>query len=242
MTPSSLNTGFRPAELLRAWCPGARPRRRRAPGRPAARPGRSGRPSRPSSVAAASLSCEAAGELVELVAGQAPLLRHHLGADALVEGDAVALAHLRAARAAEVLEHGRSPRAAPRLIDLDAARDDHVVLAGDQPGRGEVDGLLGRAALAVHGGARHRLRPARGQHGDRGPTLPACWPTCCTQPQITSSTTAGSKPFRATSAFSTWADRSTAWTAASAPFRLPTGVRTASTMTASRADMQTSRA
>ena len=74
------------------------------------------------------------------------------------------------------------------------------------------------------------------------PTLPACWPTCCTQPQITSSTTAGSKPFRATSAFSTWAERSTAWTAASEPFRLPTGVRTASTMTASRADMQTSRA
>ena len=35
------------------------------------------------------------------------------------------------------------------------------------------------------------------------PTLPACWPTCCTQPQITSSTTAGSTPFRATSAVST---------------------------------------
>ena len=64
-------------------------------------------------------------------------------------------------------------------------------------------------------------------------TLPACWPTCCTTPQITSSTTAGSIPFRSTSAFSTWADRLTAWIPASEPFRLPTGVRTASTMTAS---------
>src|SRR5690242_14200721 len=71
-------------------------------------------------------------------------------------------------------------------------------------------------------------------------TLRPCWPTCWTQPQITSSTTAGSKPFRVTSAVSTWAERSTAWNLASEPFRLPTGVRTASTITASRADMQTS--
>src|SRR3954463_15632035 len=66
------------------------------------------------------------------------------------------------------------------------------------------------------------------------PTLPACSPTWLTQPQKTSSTTAGSRPARSTSAPSTCADRSTAWTPDRAPPRLPTGVRTAAQITASR--------
>src|SRR5215469_2386054 len=55
-----------------------------------------------------------------------------------------------------------------------------------------------------------------------------------TQPQMTSSTSAGSSPVRSAISVSTSADRSTGCTSASPPPRLPTGVRTASTITASR--------
>src|ERR1700760_1701264 len=41
-------------------------------------------------------------------------------------------------------------------------------------------------------------------------------------------------PERSASALSTWADRSAGWTSFKPPFRLPIGVRTASTITASR--------
>src|ERR1700730_6482116 len=51
---------------------------------------------------------------------------------------------------------------------------------------------------------------------------------------MTSSTRPGSMPASSTSALSTWADRSTGWMSRSAPLRLPTGVRTAPTITASR--------
>src|SRR4051794_7878946 len=61
-----------------------------------------------------------------------------------------------------------------------------------------------------------------------------CSPTCETQPQMTSSTTPGSTPARSTSALSTCADRSAVCTPDNPPLRLPTGVRTASTITASR--------
>jgi hypothetical protein len=61
-----------------------------------------------------------------------------------------------------------------------------------------------------------------------------CSPNWLTQPQITSSTAAGSMPERSASARSTCADRSTGCTPDRAPFRLPTGVRTAATITASR--------
>src|SRR5580704_3586260 len=50
---------------------------------------------------------------------------------------------------------------------------------------------------------------------------------------MTSSTRPGSIPVRSARACSTWADRSTGWMPRSAPFRLPTGVRTAPTITAS---------
>src|SRR5215218_8672651 len=60
-----------------------------------------------------------------------------------------------------------------------------------------------------------------------------CSPTCDTQPQMTSSTSAGSSPARSTRAVSTCADRSAGCTPDSPPLRLPTGVRTASTITAS---------
>src|SRR5215472_9833894 len=55
-----------------------------------------------------------------------------------------------------------------------------------------------------------------------------------THPQITSSTSSGPTPVRRTSSFRTRADSSTGCTVDSPPLRFPTGVRTASTMTASR--------
>src|SRR5687768_129668 len=76
-----------------------------------------------------------------------------------------------------------------------------------------------------------------GQPAARGalrPMLNVCSPTWLTQPQKTSSTTAGSIPDRSASAVRTCAERSTACTPDSPPPRLPTGVRTAAQMTASR--------
>src|SRR5206468_903999 len=58
--------------------------------------------------------------------------------------------------------------------------------------------------------------------------------TCDTHPHTTSSMTFGSMPARCTSSLSTTADRSAACMADRPPLRLPTGVRTASTMTVSR--------
>ena len=65
------------------------------------------------------------------------------------------------------------------------------------------------------------------------PMTPACGPSWLTQPMRTSSTAPGSMPVRSTRAFSACAPRSAGCTSASAPLRVPTGVRTASTMYAS---------
>ncbi len=64
------------------------------------------------------------------------------------------------------------------------------------------------------------------------PMLTAWSPTCMTQPMITSSTIAGSMPVRSTSAWMLCAARSTGWVSLSLPLRRPSGLRTASTMTA----------
>ena len=60
-----------------------------------------------------------------------------------------------------------------------------------------------------------------------------CGPICETHPMITSSTAAGSIPVRSTSPRRAWAPRSTGWTPARDPFRLPIAVRTAPAMNAS---------
>src|SRR5581483_9404152 len=64
------------------------------------------------------------------------------------------------------------------------------------------------------------------------PMFTACAPTCMTQPMITSSTSAGSRSLRCTSAFSVSAARSAGCQPESLPLRLPPAVRTASTITA----------
>ena len=64
--------------------------------------------------------------------------------------------------------------------------------------------------------------------------LAACSPTCITQPSTTSSTTAGSRSLRSRTALSSSAARSTGCHSRSLPLRLPSGVLTASTITAVR--------
>ena len=92
--------------------------------------------------------------------------------------------------------------------DLDAGGDDDVVGAGhDALGR-EVGRLLRRAALAVDGGAGTVLGQAGAKPALR-PMLSDCSPTCMTQPMMTSSTSAGSRSLRSTSALSVSAARST---------------------------------
>ncbi len=59
---------------------------------------------------------------------------------------------------------------------------------------------------------------------------PACGPMASRQPMTTSSTAPGSMPVRSISALRVIAPRSAGWIPASEPFRLPTGVRTASMM------------
>src|SRR6478609_8925154 len=58
--------------------------------------------------------------------------------------------------------------------------------------------------------------------------LPACPPMASTQPAITSSTAPGSTSTRSNTPRQAAAPRSTGWTPASDPLRLPTAVRTAS--------------
>ena len=65
------------------------------------------------------------------------------------------------------------------------------------------------------------------------PRLKACAPIWPTQPQMTSSTSAGSMPVRSTRPRSTWAPRSTGCTWLSPPPKRPIGVRTPSMMYAS---------
>jgi hypothetical protein len=59
---------------------------------------------------------------------------------------------------------------------------------------------------------------------------PACGPIVSTHPKTTSSTAAGSMPVRSTTPLIAWAPRSAGWTPDKPPPRLPTGVRTVSTM------------
>jgi len=90
--------------------------------------------------------------------------------------------------------------------------------------------LLGRAALTVNGGRRHRLGPASASTALR-PTLNACSPTWDTQPMMTSSTRLdrGSCDWR-------WREvllmRGPRVPVTELPVALAPGVRTASTMTA----------
>ena len=77
---------------------------------------------------------------------------------------------------------------------LDARADHDVVDAGGDQRGGEVDRLLGRAALAVDRRRRASRSAARPAARRCAPMLNDCSPNCCTQPATTSSTSAASMP------------------------------------------------
>ena len=112
-------------------------------------------------------------ERLHVVAGDVPLLGDHLGraelADLLraVAGHPALGARERVVEA-ELLadEHGRGDRDLRHL--LDAAGDDDVHRPRQHRLGREVDGLLGRAALAVDGGAGHVLGQAGGEPAGAG--------------------------------------------------------------------------
>ena len=100
-------------------------------------------------------------ELVELAAAEAPPVNDHFRADPLVRPLAgIALEETGAERH---LARGRHAHRHP-AHGLDAAGDDHVIVAGHHAGGGEADRLLRGAALPVEGDAGDRLGPARAEH------------------------------------------------------------------------------
>ena len=92
--------------------------------------------------------CERSAELVELGARDLPLVGDHLGAEALVD-EVVALASARAGTACRPPRSHLRPRHGTWPMCSTPRADHDVVDAGGDQRRGEVDGLLRRAALAV---------------------------------------------------------------------------------------------
>jgi hypothetical protein len=117
---------------------------------------------------------------------------------------------------------------------LDATRDHHVLEAGEHTHRGEVDGLLARAAEAVERDAGRLDDQPASSAAMRAMSIE--WsPLPAPQPITTSSTSAVSKPLRCCSALSTCARMRCGCTLCSAPVSLPLprGERTASMIQAS---------
>ena len=171
----------------------------------------------------------AQGELVHLLAGDLPAPGDLLGALALVDE----LEALLVERAVGLARPGLGGRP-----DGHPAHRLHAGPDGDVHGPrhdglgGEVDGLLGRAALAVDRGARAPTRGTRRPGRRCGRCSWPARPTVMVQPMTTSSTREGSRSLRASRAASGWAARSVACQPERRPPRRPTGVRTASTITA----------
>jgi hypothetical protein len=107
------------------------------------------------------------GVAVEIVFAQAVFLGHHLGADklaehlvvvALVDLGALVETHVGFLRQHGGAEHGHAGHG------LDTGGDHHIHAARHHGLCGKVNRLLGRTALAVDGGAGHRLGQLGGQH------------------------------------------------------------------------------
>ena len=102
----------------------------------------------------------AGADLVEQLARQVPLLRDHLGAEALVDQVVVIEQLGRERRADDVLELASDEHRDP-AHRLDARADRHVVDAARDQRGAEVDRLLGGAALTVDRRRRRLVRQAR---------------------------------------------------------------------------------
>ena len=229
MTPSSLNAGFRPASFSTVV-----PRRMPSSattGSPSVNTGMICVSNAPSSCAVGGALVRARGVLVETGPREAPLLRDQLRGDALVEREiAIAGKHFRPVR------HASGPRRTQRYPahHLDTARHDDVLLAGHHGLHREVQRLLARPARAVDGGPGMLSGQPGGQHRVAADIARLVADLRDAAPHHVVDDRPGRCPARSTSALSTIADRSAACMSDSPPLRLPTGVRTASTITVSR--------
>ena len=164
------------------------------------RRGRSATRTGPPSVAAAARSCDSSANSSSCCAAQAPALGDHLRADALVE-------HRRAGRRERVARTGPAParRTAGRTptaeepigtrdIDSTPPATTTSYWPATRPAAAKCHGLLGRAALPVDASCPGTDSGQPAASTALRPMLNVCSPTWDTQPQITSSTTAGSMP------------------------------------------------
>ena len=169
--------------------------------------------------------------------GEPPARGDELGADALVEssfGNSPPSGPRRSAPAPGP-ERPPAPRPEPsgtRVIDSTPPATTTSYCPAMTMPAAKSNGLLRRPAGPVHRDAGHRVGPARRQHRV-APHLRRLVADLVDAPPDDVVDRPGSMPVRSTSARRTCAERSTGWTSASDPFRLPIGVRTASTTTAS---------
>ncbi|GAA3201509.1 hypothetical protein GCM10020255_106340 [Rhodococcus baikonurensis] len=170
--------------------------------------------------------------LIQLRSGQSEVLGDHFRAHALVELHAVvSLPDQRAERLAEL-------RGAARGADgdaahaLDATGDRDVVVAADDSGRGEMQGLLRGPACPIHGHTGDRLGPTCGEHGVSADAAGLLTDLADATPQ-----NVVDRARIEVVAFGEGAKNVGGQVDRvdpdSPPFRFPIGVRTASTMTAS---------
>ena len=231
MTPSSRKLGFSP-ERTSTVVPGrmcsSSPKDIALPSGPVTGTGAISPRNHPASRAAAALACEAA-----LNSSSWPRVSFHWRAMSSAERPWGTRSGKRAASRGEV---GPSPpaRSEPigmRVIDSTPPASPSSICPAITAWATSTTALspLPQSRFTVLPGTEMGRPAARAA---ARATSKACSPTWVTQPRTTSSTRSGEMPVRASAASSTWAARSTAWTAARLPLRFPRGVRTASTMTA----------
>lgn len=159
------------------------------------------------------------GPPVLVLAAYAEALRHPFGGEAHADVGGVGLgAPLRGGEVG--VEPGVEARHGHLAHHLHPARQDGVRHPRHHRLGGHGDGLEAAGAEAVDGGPRHLHREARPEEGEPGDVQPL-GRLGHGAPQRTSSSSLGSRPTRSTAARITWAERSTGWRVAKAPFFLP---------------------
>ena len=216
ITPSSLERRLAaPAERLerrrRAGCPRPlrRPRRRRSS------PARSAASNRPSSVAAAACSCDAQRELVELPCGTGPSGRRSSRRRRPGSGISGRRSARRSPRARTGCRPAEDVRpSAPGDIDSTPPATATSYCPAITPAAAKCTACCDEPHWRSTVVPGTRLRPAGREHRGARRCRRSARRPARRSPRSTSSTRAGSRPVRSTSARRTCADRSTGWTPA----------------------------